>query len=914
MTKMVGVRAGLVRSVSLSALAMTGVFGVPAARAADTTISVDTVVDQVWTSDNFIIAHGVTLESFAPVGTDATVGTLTVNGTINESDLVDNGGAIDIFEHGVVDAIDIALGGTVLGTFRGINIREATITTIANAGTLSGGQEAIDNYQGNIGSIVNSGDMSGSRYVILNHEGTIGSITNTASGQLIGTADRANGITNNGTITGAIVNDGLIDMSSTTVNSYTGTYQETQANPIGIYNLGSVDSITNSGTIRATGTANAMGIENDNGTDTATIGTLTNTGSIVTNSYSNVTGSDQAYATGIVSWGGSIGTLNNSGSITATGYTTTSCTSSISTDSCKGAYAYGMWLYGTDVTTLENSGAISGLIADGNTDGWGYGIKASAGTAISTFENSGTISGSTDGLNNSAAITNLNNTGTIRGTTRAGIRTTSSGSIGTIDNSGTISGEYGIYESGAAATIGSIVNTGTISGNLVAITLSTASAITNSGVIRGGTNSVPTTSILFGANGNSLNILPTAQFYGVVDYNNTTGNTTTFGAGSYSVPASNYLDASNTITLNNAKQFVVLDHPNSTGTINVVALSAGDQSATQYTASVSDVIGSIVALDVARPDQVTIGDSTISALQYGEEKPETKAAKALRQLGDGLAVDGYGNLFWARAFGGLRYQQENNGDPASHTSHYGIISGVDHQFENYRLGFFGGAGSVRTATSGNASVTTGDTGFVGVYGSVELHGLQWNASLTAGGIDNEASRSINNGAQTASGDFTGWYVSPELAVSTTYALASRWEITPSAKLRYTGAFYDAYSESGSSQNVSYDSRETHSLDGRLQVELKHTMVLPTGLPASVIATAALGDTQYLGSGKTHASLQNNEFTLSSSGDKNVVGATLGLGFDAMVSKRAAVYGSIDGTLYSDDSVGASGRLGLKVAF
>jgi outer membrane autotransporter protein len=329
---------------------------------------------------------------------------------------------------------------------------------------------------------------------------------------------------------------------------------------------------------------------------------------------------------------------------------------------------------------------------------------------------------------------------------------------------------------------------------------------------------------------------------------------------------------------------------------------------------VSDVVGSILALDVARPDQVVVGDSTISALQYGEEKPESTEAKALRMLSNGVAVDGYSNLFWARAFGGLRYQPSGDGDPSSHTSHYGLISGVDHQFENYRLGFFGGAGSVRSVAGDSSSAMTGETGFLGLYGAMKLNGLQWNASVTGGGIDNEASRLINNGANEASGDFMGWYVSPEMSVSSIYQIAPQWELTPSVKARYTGAFYEGYTESGSSQNVSYDAQQSHSLDGRLQLELKYKTTLPSGLPMAVTATTSLSDTQYLGSDKVLASLLDNEFTVSSSADRNVIGASLGVGLDAMISERTSVYAGIDGTLFSDDSMAASGRLGMKLAF
>lgn len=591
--------------------------------------------------------------------------------------------------------------------------------------------------------------------------------------------------------------------------------------------------------------------------------------------------------------------VNNSGSVTA-----------------EDDNALVAWTGIGDVTVV-NSGSLdarndTGIVDAGNGHNGIQTQVSVSGTTRITNTASGTILAPDDTAISAKALSAgdifIDNAGSVSG--KNGIAaTTASGRID-ITNSGTVFGTNG---NGVILTGASLTNSGSIEGSDSGVELiGTGNTVTTSGRITG-----TTASIHFGAGGNTLNILQGASFGKEVDYADTIGNTTTFGAGSYSIPSANYIDASNVIALNNSTQVVVLKNvgtPGTSGTINVVTVPAASQAATQYTSSVSDVVGSILSLDVARPDQGTIGDSTITALQYGEGTPETTEARAVRQLGDGVAVDGYGNLFWARAFGGLRYQRDNGGDPASHTAHYGLISGFDHQFENYRVGFFAGGGNVRTATSGEASTVSGNTGFMGVYGAAKFNGLQWNASLTAGAIDNRADRLVN-GTDTASGDFLGWYVSPEVAVSNTYAVAPGWELTPSAKIRYTGAFYESYSESGStSQLLSYDSRQTHSLDGRVQLELKHKMVMSSGLPAAVMATVALGDTQYLGSGKTHASLLGSDFTVANSGDDNVLGATIGLGFDAMVSKRAAIYGSVDGTIYSDDSMGATGRLGLKVAF
>jgi len=676
--------------------------------------------------------------------------------------------------------------------------------------------------------------------------------------------------TNRGSV--SLTNNGAVTSDADRGLYADGGYNDTDASP-------AVVLLVNNGIVHGY-TAGARAI-NWHG-----LSSLTNTGTVVSDTRQ-----------GLVAWSNSGDvSVSNSGSSTANDDNALAAFSEIGN------------------VTVVNSGSLTAHDDTGHADdGSGHnGIQTSvetSGTTRITNTATGTILAPDDSAISATAVHAgdifIDNAGSVSG--KDGIAaTTASGRIG-ITNSGTVVGTNG---NGVILTGASLTNTGSIEGSVFGVELGgSGNAVTTSGSITGAT-----ASIHFAHGGNTLNILQGSSFGGVVDYNHTIGNTTTFGAGNYSIPSANYIDASNAITLNNSTQVVVLRHANTSGTIDVVTVPAAGQAATQYTSSVSDVVGSILSLDVARPDQGTIGDSTITALQYGEGSPETTEAKAVRQLGDGVAVDGYGNLFWARAFGGLRYQRDNNGDPASHTAHYGLISGFDHQFENYRLGFFAGGGNVRTATSGEASTVSGNTGFMGVYGAAKFNGLQWNASLTAGAIDNRADRLVN-GTDTASGDFLGWYVSPEVAVSNTYAVAPGWELTPSAKIRYTGAFYESYSESGStSQLLSYDSRQTHSLDGRVQLELKHKMVMSSGLPAAVMATVALGDTQYLGSGKTHASLLGSDFTVANSGDDNVLGATIGLGFDAMVSKRAAIYGSVDGTIYSDDSMGATGRLGLKVAF
>jgi T5SS/PEP-CTERM-associated repeat protein/autotransporter-associated beta strand protein len=149
------------------------------------------------------------------------------------------------------------------------------------------------------------------------------------------------------------------------------------------------------------------------------------------------------------------------------------------------------------------------------------------------------------------------------------------GTIKVLSGVTTFSGDSSTFTGSTTIASGGALNiTGSLGGGATAVTLE-GGTLTNSGTIKGGT-----TSVFFATGSNTLNILPTAIFNGVVNYNNQIGNTTTFGAGSYSIDASNYNDALNSITLNNARQMVVLDNASSTGTINVVAIPAASHAAT----------------------------------------------------------------------------------------------------------------------------------------------------------------------------------------------------------------------------------------------------------------------------------------------------------------------------------------------
>lgn len=254
------------------------------------------------------------------------------------------------------------------------------ITTFANLGGAFASTTALFNDATSMTALVNSGTMGGGTGI--STTGTIDTVTNAAGGTIKGTA-----------------------------------YD-------GVQNLGSIGSLTNSGTIQGIGRA---GIHNEDSSGAASID------AIVNDAGGEITGGTGIFNENTLGNGATLGSLTNAGTISG------------SNDGVVNAYA--------TLTTLTNSGSISG---------GGGGVRNMWGT-IGTVANSGSIGGGDDGVFNLGTITSLANSGTISGTALSGVY--NAGSVGTLTNSGTISGTTSAFSAAlvnGGGTIDHIVNTGSI--------------------------------------------------------------------------------------------------------------------------------------------------------------------------------------------------------------------------------------------------------------------------------------------------------------------------------------------------------------------------------------------------------------------------------------------------------------------
>ena len=273
--------------------------------------------------------------------------------------------------------VDIASGSTVSND-SGLTIQQLTggPYTVVNAGTIEASNITsnsstirieVDTAVTNSGLIDTAGSKNLNSILFIDNSGS-NSLTNSGTIQTETTGDYGQAIHVQDTSVTAITNSsgGTIKVTDSALNS----------GAIRINTGGSVNTITNNGTISAVGTTHSRGIIS---ISTATIDRITNTGTISASGSSNSNH-------GIVFW-------NNSG------------------------------------TSITNSGTIQGTGGS-----YGYGIRIGESGNISSITNSGTIKGSKDGIANSNTITSIINTGTITGTSGYSIHNVE-GSITNLTNS-----------------------------------------------------------------------------------------------------------------------------------------------------------------------------------------------------------------------------------------------------------------------------------------------------------------------------------------------------------------------------------------------------------------------------------------------------------------------------------------------
>lgn len=683
--------------------------------------------------------------------------------------------------------------------------------------------------------------------------------------------------------------------SFTLTNTASGVIKSTSITAIGVRTYAATSTISNAGTISG---FTAVGLY-------AGVSTLTNSGTI----SALATGSSRA----ITIQTGATGTINNTASGTITGP--------------------GNVLVASGTATVNNDGAISATAEPTSGRGLSYmpAISVvSGGRLILTNRGTITAKGAAIEVRIGAATTSINNSGTISATSTSA------------PSPANVSGILLDNMTGSAT----VTNTGTITGVNYGVNLNAGTmTLRNSGTIAGGTSAV-----FLKTGGNTINIYNGAVFTNGIDYNNTTGNTTNFYTGSYTLGVKKYATGTNTIKLYGANTTLVTTGLDNTGTGNIVIVdntprvTAAAAPVTVATAAsaviseilsqtpgallqdvgVSDVIPQDIGGDAAPPVNASAytnarkvsAKTSRARTAFAEVLGSAGAAKATDLIlqGSGQMVDKYGNLVWARAFGGAQFNDPYGTASGQRSYSGGAMLGYDWHTDGWRVGGFAGLGRVRTNRTLSPDYVTTDTVFGGVYGRYSFGKFNLDGTFAAGSLNPHTRRFVNNGTEIARGDFNGFFLSPEAALGYNIDLGDGLTATPTGRVRYVGAFLNGYTETGSTQNVTYGATFSNSLEERAEVRLTKAVKGADGLVSSFYVQAAAIAAQRVGPANFSASVLGTSFAVGDGYARSKAGASLGIGFNYKVAPQFDLYGSLDGAAFSDKSYSVSARGGFKVAF
>ena len=423
-------------------------------------------------------------------------------------------------------------------------------------------------------------------------------------------------------------------------------------------------------------------------------------------------------------------------------------------------------------------------------------------------------------------------------------------------------------------------------------------SLTNAGRIVG--QDAGSAIIVFSAADTTLTLLAGSNIQGTIDLG---GGVNVLNVGNGLSIANSFVNTGGSIVpvigTTNGQPFAVLG--NQIAVVDPTQLSTQDESFADLTGSIFSTIR-----------------SRLSGLRGGVAGVTTNP-RPMHVAGERASPVAGQRQYWAQGFGAIR-DQEGEG-PALDTDHKvaGLVSGVDAVYSHStRAGFFfGGAwGEVEHVLLTQETDT--DSVFGGVYVSTLRGRTAVDFVLMGGYSDYERERQVANnlaatGLQTATADYDGWFVSPEVTLTRPFWPLGR-RIEKVLTLRYAGLFLDGFTEAGAAAPLTVGDREIHLGVARAALALPFERQSEDGGVSRLTLTSGIEGRTNLGDEDISATLLGQNIVFDPGGDDGAVAGFAGLTAEHTTPSGFTAFLAFEGKLEDEDTHQVSARGGVKFRF
>jgi autotransporter-like protein len=166
--------------------------------------------------------------------------------------------------------------------------------------------------------------------------------------------------------------------------------------------------------------------------------------------------------------------------------------------------------------------------------------------------------------------------------------------------------------------------------------------------------------------------------------------------------------------------------------------------------------------------------------------------------------------------------------------------------------------------------------------------------------------------QTASAAYDGWFINPNLALGHRFAIGPGLTLTPAFKARYVAAYFDGYTETGSSANLTIGGRDVQAAEERAEATLAYVRNIGANRLTLRVTGGALAQQRTAGS-TVNVALLGQNFVATTPDQANVTGLLAGAGADWQIG-RVARFASAEAVGTNDSTKTYRGWGGIRVGW